>query len=452
VTFTWTDALVAALLGVPPGEADEYTTLGTDTRGLIPGALFVALEGERFDGHGFLAAARDAGALGAVVRTGTPPTAGLRHYEVADPRHALGALAAERRRAFPGPVIAITGQNGKTSTKEMVAAALGTRWRTHRTAANNNNMVGVPLTLLSVPDDSEAMVIEAGANAPGEIPRMREIIDPSIAVVTSAGAGHLEGFGTVATVIEEKLALTRDVPLAVVGVIPPVLADGARARGARRVITAGVSGAEVMPDAVDLLPDGRARLAVDGHRFTLAARGLHQAGNAMFAWAIARELDLDRAAVAAALETFTLPSGRGELLQSGRLTILNDGYNANPESFGATIVLARAMRAKRRLVFVAGTMRELGGASRELHRRVLRDLVALAPEVLALVGEFVAVRDEVTASFAGEVLAAPDADTLAPLLAATLRGDELVVLKASRGAALERVLPAILPRDITAEA
>jgi UDP-N-acetylmuramoyl-tripeptide--D-alanyl-D-alanine ligase len=360
---------------------------------------------------------------------------------------AWGDLARSRRRAITGPVIAITGQNGKTSTKEMVAAVLATRWRTHRTRANNNNLVGVPLTILEAPQGTEALVVESGANVPGEIARYREMIEPGIAIVTNAGAGHLAGFGTVAGVVHEKLALTRDVPLAIVGVIPPELADGARSRGARRVLTAGLGpAAEVHPELVSLEPDGRARVALDGQEFVTAARGVHQAGNAMFAWAVAREMGIDLSAAARALEQATLPSGRGELSQHGRLTILNDSYNANPESFQALIALVRAMAHGRRLVFVAGTMRELGDESATLHNRIAAELASLQPDVLALVGEFVPAFAPYRASFPGTVVGAPDADTLGPRLALELRGDELVVLKGSRGTTLERILPAILPR------
>lgn len=444
------DRFVRGALGLPGGDGTTYSGIVSDSRLLGPGALFVALAGERFDGHAFLHAAREAGATGAVVRRGTPPVEGLRWYEVDDTLRAWGDLAHARRQLMPGPVIAITGQNGKTSTKEMVAAVMATRWRLHRTRANNNNLVGVPLTILEAPTDTEALVLEAGANLPGEIARYREIIDPDIAIVTNAGAGHLEGFGSVEGVVREKLSLTRDVPRAIVGVRPATLAEGARARGAREVSTAGLADADLVPDRVELLPDGRPRVTVDGETFTLAARGRHQAGNAMFAWAVVRELGLDPAAAARALERFTLPGGRGELSQHEGLTVLNDGYNANPESFTAAIALAASMRGGRRLVFVAGTMKELGERSGELHRRVAGELAALAPDVLALVGDFVPAFAAHRRGFAGTLLEAGDATAMGPRLAAELRGDELVVLKGSRGAALERILPAILPRATTA--
>lgn len=446
MTSRFNDGFVRAALTLSGSTPREFPDVSTDTRRLVPGALFVALVGEHHDAHDHLTAARDAGAGAAVVRRGTPAVADFPLYEVDDTLRALGDLAAAHRRRIPGPVIAITGQNGKTSTKEMVAAVLGTRWVTHRTRENLNNLVGVPLTILGAPAETAALVVEAGANVPGEIARYREIIAPDVAMVTNAGSGHLEGFGSVEGVVREKLSLTRDVPLAVVGTTPITLADGAKARGARRVITAGLTDADVIPDRVDITADGRPRITIDREEFVLAARGRHQAGNAMFAWALVREYQLDARAAARALEAIGLPAGRGELTQFGGLTVLNDGYNANPESFTTAIALARDIAANRKLVFVAGTMRELGEASGPLHQQVARQLAELAPDVLALVGEFGPAFAAHRRGYPGVVLDAPDAETMGPLLAAVLRGDELVVLKGSRGTALERILPAILPR------
>lgn len=450
MTMAWTDAQVRDALGLPPSSAGvppRYDRVVTDTRTLQAGDLFVALVGERFDGHQFLEGARDVGALGAVVRAGTAPVSGLTLYEVPDTLYALGELAAARRRRFLGPVVAITGQNGKTSTKEMVAAVLGTRWRTHRTRANDNNLIGVPLTVLQAPAETEAMVVEAGANMPGEIPRYQEILRPDIALVTNAGAGHLEGFGSVAAVVREKLALTRDAPVAIVGVEPPELVVGARAL-AQRVLTAGLRGTDIHPSDVRVAADGCPDVTVEGRTFHLAARGRHQAGNAMFAWGVAKEYGLDLDQVAEALEHFALPGGRGELTQHGALTLLNDGYNANPHSFASAIALAQELRVGRRLVFVAGTMKELGPFSEALHAEVAAALRGLNPDLLAVVGEFVPAMAPYREAFAGRLLEATDAEAMGPMLAARLTGDELLVLKGSRGAALERILPAILSPTI----
>ncbi|MBA3343681.1 MAG: UDP-N-acetylmuramoyl-tripeptide--D-alanyl-D-alanine ligase [Gemmatimonadales bacterium] len=441
-----TEAEVRAALELEgPESSRSFSSISTDTRGVARGALFVALSGERFDGHDYLKAAADSGAAGAVVREGTPAVDGLILYPVPDTLSAFGRLARARRRRLAGPVVAITGTNGKTSTKEMLAAVLGTRYRTHATRANLNNLVGVPTTILEAPADTEALVVEAGANLPGEIARYREIIEPGIVVVTNAVAGHLEGFGSLAGVVDEKLSLTDGVELAVVGIEPAALAEGARRR-ARRVRTAALRGADLTPDQVELTADARARVGIGGTSFTLAARGLHQADNAVRVWAVVEALDLDREAAARALEGFTLPSGRGELIEAGGLTILNDCYNANPQSFRAAIATAAQLRGDRRLVFLAGTMRELGSATAALHAEVARALVQLEPDLLGAVGEFVPALAPYAARLGERLVTASDPLALGPLVAGRLRGDEVVVLKASRGVALERILPALMPR------
>lgn len=445
----WTRTFVADALGAFLPEGEPFTSVSTDTRTLEPGALFFALTGERFDGHDHLGDALARGAAAAVVRKGTPAMAGLLLVEVASPLEAYGALAHARRREIAGPVVAVTGTNGKTSTKEMLRAVLATRYQVHATHANLNNLVGVPFTILSAPEGTEALVVEAGANLPGEIARYREIIEPDITVITNAGAGHLEGFGSPEGVLNEKLELARDVALAIVGTDPPALADGAR-HLARRVLTAGINAAERKARDLTLDQQGRASFMAGDEAVQLPYPGRHLAANAMLAWAVAEELGLDLHASARALGSLTLPPGRTELTQVGLMTVLNDCYNANPQSFASAIASARAMREGRRLAFVAGTMRELGAASAQLHAEVADQLVALKPELLAAVGEFVAPLEARRASFSGELLTAADPLALGPLLASQLAGDELVVLKASRGVALERILPLLRDRALPA--
>jgi UDP-N-acetylmuramoyl-tripeptide--D-alanyl-D-alanine ligase len=448
VLSSWSEKWVREALQLPPVTGREplhFAGISTDSRTIGERSLFIALRGERFDGHDYLDAVARAGASGAVVRRGTAGPPNLPLFEVADPLHALGELAKARRRQIAGPVIAVTGTNGKTSTKEMLASVLAARYRTHATRANLNNLIGIPLTILQAPDDCEALIVEAGANVPGEIARYREIIEPSITVITNAVAGHLEGFGTLDGVIAEKLSLTLNVPLAIVGVDPPALAAGARER-ARQVRTAALANADVIPDQVTLDPMGYPIITLRGTTFTLAARGLHQADNAVRVWAVAEALELDPTGVAAALESFALPTGRGELLQEGALTILNDSYNANPHSFRATIATAAALRGNRRLVFVAGTMRELGSDSAALHQEIAEELVDLHPELLAAVGDFVPALEPYAGALRHRLVTAPDPLTLGPVLAQHLRGDELIVLKASRGVALERILPTLRAR------
>ncbi|MBA3658997.1 MAG: UDP-N-acetylmuramoyl-tripeptide--D-alanyl-D-alanine ligase [Gemmatimonadales bacterium] len=439
----WAERQVRVALELPMASSERvYTTISTDTRAIMPGALFVALEGERYDGHDHLVAAAAAGAAGAVVRVGTAAVGGLTLLQVPDTLRALGRLARARRRTLTGPVIAITGTNGKTSTKEMLAAVLRTRHATHATRANLNNLIGVPLTILEAPEGTEALVVEAGANLPGEVARYRGIIEPDITIVTNAVAGHLEGFGSREAVIEEKLALADGVALAIVGTDPAALPARARER-AKRVRTAALRDADLVPDHVTLEHDARPRISIGGVSFTLAARGLHQADNAIRVWAVVEALQLERSASARALEQFTIPGGRGELVSHGGLSVLNDCYNANPQSFRSVIATATAIRGDRRLVFVAGTMRELGPESAALHRKIAEALVALEPAILAAVGEFVHALEPWRAQLGDRLITAADPLALGPLLRARLAGNELVVLKASRGVALERILPAL---------
>lgn len=441
----WSSELVARALEVSVPEPAEFTAVSTDTRTLSEGALFVAIAGERFDAHEFLRDARRRGARGAVVRRGTPPVDGLVLFPVADPRAALGRLARTRRRVVEGPVVAVTGTNGKTAAKEMLAVVLGTRWQVHATRGNLNNLVGVPLTLLAAPEATEALVVEAGASERGEIARLREIIEPGVGVVTNVSAAHTEGFGSVEGVLEEKLALLDGVALAVVGTDPPDLA--ARARDcAARVLTAGTAeSADVRPDTWSLESSGHATLAFRGHGIRLPVVGRHQVENAVIALAVAEALGVDPAAAAAALADVRLPPGRCEVVQHGGWTILNDTYNANPASVEAALATADAMRGDRPLVVVLGSMLELGEQSADQHARVAEAVVARAPALVGALGEFVPAFERHAARLGDRLITAPDPDTLGARLAARLAGGEFMLVKASRGVRLERAIAHLVP-------
>jgi UDP-N-acetylmuramoyl-tripeptide--D-alanyl-D-alanine ligase len=439
----WTSAEVAQALGVPaPGDL-TFAAISTDTRHLTPDTLFVALKGERFDAHDFLADAQTRGATAAVVRRGTPPVDHMAFFEVNDTLEALGLLARARRRQLPAgsPVVAITGSSGKTSTKEMIRAALATRWRVHATSGNLNNLVGVPLTILAAPEDTEALVVEAGASVLGEIARLRRIIEPTIAVVTNVGYAHVEGFGSLEGVMREKLALAEGVPVAVVGTDPPALAVEARRR--TRTIVAGSDPAtDVHPDRADLDDAGQPRISWAGHEVTVPVTGFHQIENAAIALAVAREAGADPPRALAALAEVRLPPGRGGVLTVRGLTVIDDTYNANPASLHWAVRFAQWLAARRRrpLAVVVGSMLELGPQSGRLHAAAAREIVAARPALIAAVGEFVPAFAELAGGFEGRLVSAPDAEALGPRLREALQGNEIVLLKASRGAALERVL------------
>jgi UDP-N-acetylmuramoyl-tripeptide--D-alanyl-D-alanine ligase len=444
VTF-WTAARIGEALGAAVPAGLTCARVVTDTRALAPGDLFVALKGERFDAHEFLEAAQAGGAVAAVVRRGTPPVLGLPLVPVADTLWALGRLARRRRDAVPGPVVAITGTNGKTSTKELVARALGERWRVHATRGNLNNEVGVPLTILSAPDEAEALVVEAGASVPGELARLREIIAPTAAIVTNVSAGHLQGFGGTDGVLAEKVSLLTGVALAVVGAEPPVLAERAR-RAAARVIGAGVSpAADVRPDAWSLDSAGRGLLTFRGVAMRLSLAGRHQVDNAMLALALAELLGLDLTRVGRALATVTLPAGRWEVHDGGGRTVIHDAYNANPASLGAALETVAAIRGGRPLVVAVGSMLELGDATAAEHARLAEAIVRLDPALVGAVGEFVPALERHRATLGARLVTATDADALGRTLAPRLPAHALVLLKGSRGMRLERALPYLLP-------
>ena len=441
----WSSDRIAGILGTRVPADRRFSGVGTDTRTIAEGDLFVALVGERFDGHAFLAEAAARGARGAVVRDGTPVPEELAAFPVPDTLAALGARARARRREIGGPVVAVTGTNGKTATKEMLARVVGCRWSVHATRGNLNNLVGVPLTILGAPATTEALVVEAGASVPGEIARLRAIIEPTVGVITNVSAGHLEGFGSREGVLAEKLSLLDAVPLAVVGVTPPELGGRAR-RAARRVLVAGTADyADVRPTAWELDGSGRASLVLGDVHVRLPLVGRHQVENATVALAVARGLEVPLTEAAAALDGISLPPGRCEVLRWGDLTVLHDAYNANPGSIAASLATARAMSGDRPLVVALGSMLELGPESPALHVDVAQRVMQEDPALIAVTGLFVEAFSRLAGELGDRLIMADDAATLGERLAARLHGDEFVLLKASRGVRLERAIPFLLP-------
>ncbi|MEX2156063.1 MAG: UDP-N-acetylmuramoyl-tripeptide--D-alanyl-D-alanine ligase [Gemmatimonadales bacterium] len=442
---TWTSAEVGEALGVPPPAHLTFDGVSTDTRHLTPASLFVALKGERFDAHDFLSQAQAQGATAAVVRRGTPSVDGLPFFEVDDTLTALGLLARARRRLLPNgsPVVAITGSTGKTSTKEMIRAALASRYRVHATEGNRNNLVGVPLTILDAPDDTEALVVEAGASIPGEIAKLREIIEPTIAVITNIGYAHVEGFGSLEGVMAEKLSLLDGVPVAVIGSGPDALWPEARRR--TQVIPAALPGKIKDDTLLDrfLDKDGHPRLPLDsGETVTLPVLGLHQMQNAHIALAVAQRVGVEHDAAVRALAHVRLPGGRGDTRAVGGLLVIDDAYNSNPASLRQAVQTAAwlARRQRRPLVIVVGTMLELGPESARLHAEAAREIAQRKPALVAAVGTFARTFESQREALGGRLITAADADALGPKLKSALRGNEIILLKASRGVALERVL------------
>jgi UDP-N-acetylmuramoyl-tripeptide--D-alanyl-D-alanine ligase len=384
--------------------------------------------------------ARDNGAAALVVSNPAAAAGlGLPTYVVHDTLIALGQLATAWRRAWGGSVIAVAGSNGKTSTKDMLRAALSSTLTVHATAGNFNNLVGVPLTLLAIPPQAQLAVVEVGTNAPGEIATLRAIAQPEMAVLTSIGEEHLEGLGDLAGVLREECEVFYDVQLAVVPAEYPDAVAFARTRAAQ-VVTTGVMEGDLVPSAWGLAADGTGWLTVDGITVQLSLRGAHQVANATLVLAVARAcgVALERAAVG--LRNMPVPNMRGAWDELGSASLLNDAYNANPASMRAALALLDSVGDGRQRVAVLGSMRELGPHAHAQHVAVARVALAGKADMIAAVGDFAAAFAEIAPDDA-RVIRSPEFDALWPQLMPRLNRDAVILLKASRGAKMERLVP-----------
>ena len=443
----WTMGRVAQALAscaaapLPAGER-EFAAVSTDTRTIAAGTLFVALRGDRFDAHDFLHDAVAAGASALVVSDAARAAGtGVPVYVVRDTREAYGALAAYRRHAWGRPVIAIGGSNGKTSTKAMLAAMLAGAYDVHATVGNLNNEIGVPLTLLGIPDDCEVAVIEAGTNSPGEIARLRAIISPDVAVITSIGEEHLEGFGDVAGVLKEELALTVGVPVVVTPAAHPEVAAGVSGAG-QQVVVAGLDEGHMQPLRWRLEPDGTGTLTFEDGDLHIPLRGAHNLRNAMLAVTVARGFGVTLEQMQFGLARMAQPSMRAAVEVVGTALLVNDAYNANPPSMRAALDLLEAVGQGRPLVAVLGTMRELGPTAAALHDDIARDAVRRNLALIAGIGELGDALRRV-APDDPRILTAADAPLAEAELLARAPRTAAILLKGSRGVRLERLVPPI---------
>jgi UDP-N-acetylmuramoyl-tripeptide--D-alanyl-D-alanine ligase len=436
------DALRDECVGAIPRDDRPVARITTDTRRISPGDCFVALIGEKFDAHDFLHEAIERGAA-AVVASLPGRTAGLGVpvFLVRDTLVALGALARYRRRAWSGIVVGVGGSNGKTTTKELIRAALGACLGVHATTGNLNNLIGVPLTLLAMPDDADVAVIEMGMNVPGEMARLRGIVEPTVAVMTSVSEEHLEGLGSLEGVMREESELFGGAEVAIVPASQPEVADAARGRAAR-VLSAGLDAGDFRATRWSSGTDGVGEIEIEGVTIRPPARGAHNLRNAMLALAVARELGLSMADAGRGLERATFPSMRMEMAPIGKggATLINDAYNASPASMRAAIDVLAESGAGRQRVAVLGSMRELGLHAPRLHEEVARAALASPVEIVAGMGE-IGEALRTVGSADPRVVVAEDVEELWRALEPRLARDAVILLKASRGVKLERLVP-----------
>lgn len=436
---------IARLLDAEWRGADvQVVTVATDTRKLPAGSLFVALRGERFDAHDFMEQARDAGAAAALVdRAGEWP---LPYVLVNDTRQALGRLAAALRARLTVKVIGVTGSNGKTTVKEMTASILRRVGPTLFTEGNLNNDIGVPLTLFRISEQDAYAVVEMGANHLGEIDYLARIAQPDVGVVTNAGSAHLEGFGSKQGIARGKGELFQALPVSATAVIN---ADDAYADLWRQL----ADNRRVIDFAIDK-PAAVSAHGIDGSRFllrtpagetavSLPLPGRHNIMNALAAAAAATALDLPLPTIAAGLAATPVVKGRlnrRDALQGA--IVLDDTYNANPNSLRAGLDVLAAERGERWLVL--GDMAELGPDAEELHAQAGEWALARGVYRLFTVGRLAAAASK---RFGGHGEHFTNKTALISRLADELRPGVTVLIKGSRSSGMEQVVEALLVTD-----
>ncbi len=447
--MTLTLRQLLAAWGTPQGGSFEPDALlgrvCTDSRQLQAGDFFVPLVGERFDGHHFLAQLPEHKVQAAVVsRSWTEPLpSGLLHWRVDDTLLAYQQLALLHRRALAKPLVAVTGSAGKTTTRELIRAALAPLGAIQASEGNNNNDVGVPLTVLGASAADAALVIEMGMRGPGEIERLSRCTEPDLAVITNIGTAHIGRLGSREAIAAAKCEITAGLHPKGTVVIPagdPLLESALAAVWSGRVLRVRLADdPEVESDLVgDVNSD---QLLIGADRLPLQLEGRHNARNLLLAVAVADQLGVSRKALQAM--QVTVPGGRNRRLQQGGLTLLDETYNASPEAVLAALELLAAQPGRR--FAVLGTMLELGERSLELHQEVAARAVQLGLDGLVLVdgGAEGKAMAEVAAPLPHLQLVSHPEDAAAPL-AAWLNSGDVLLLKASRGVALERLIP-LLP-------
>lgn len=446
-------AVGGRLIGPPAAAQQTVGRVCINSRHVEADDLFVAIKGAKFDGHSFLDDVLAAGAAAAIVSQPREPrqTPGGRPVGfilVRDTHAALGRLAAWYRHRLPATIVAVTGSNGKTTTKTMIDHMLSNRLRVVSSPKSYNNDIGVPLTLLSADSSHDVVVCEVGSNAPGEIAALGRIIEPDIAVIVSVSETHLEKLRSLEGVAAEKASLLGSLVTGGVGIINNDREQlvAAAKHYKKKLITFGTKDADLLLGDLESAADGLAFTVNGADRVKLPVLGMHNAMNALAAIAVGRRLGLSVAEAAARLADFASPPMRLERIRVGGIWFINDAYNANPTSMAAGLgVLSELAHRRGRKVFICGDMLELGSQSESFHYQLGQRIAGSGIDRLLAVGRFApvvaqgAMQGGMDAACVGQF---PSTDALLERVNGLLADGDLVLLKGSRGMALERVIGA----------
>ncbi len=428
--------------------AVTVTHVSTDSRSVQPGELFVAIRGENFDGHRFVEQVAQRGAVGAVVEQGWEGTVpkNFALLRVADTLVGYQQIAAGYRRCLTLKVIAITGSNGKTSTKDFVAAALGGRFRVTKTEGNFNNHIGLPRTMLEATAEDEIAVWELGMSHPGEIAALAALATPDVGIITNIGVAHIEFMGSREAIAQEKGALAEAIDAAgtmILNADDPF--SGAIAQRTKaKIILAGVKGGAVRAEDVTQSASGSEFTILEGAhrcRAQLPVPGLHMVQNALLAVAAGRLFGLSTEECAAGLASAPLTKARLQLRDIGGVQFLDDSYNANPESMKAALRTLMELDSASRRIAVLGAMSELGSETERGHAEVGTCAADLGIDHLIAIGDMGATIAR-AAERAGlkNTTAVADPYQAAEVLADIVTPGDVVLVKGSRSARTERVL------------
>ncbi len=439
------EMLEAQVVGKARGS--KAVSLCTDSRALKKGQVFWALKGEKFDGHQFANQAFKSGGYAAVVdeswMQGNAIPVNV-YVPVKDTNQALLDLARAYAAKFRIPKVAVTGSNGKTTTKDMISRVLAMVGPTLSTQGNFNNQVGVPLTLFELKSRHRFAVIEMGTNHPGEIAPLSICARPNIAVVTNIGYSHLEHFGSKEKIRDEKLTITAGFDpkgTLILNVDDPLLAK-VKANSRQKLLTFGIDRGQIRPADLAFNDDGCASFRIGRTRFQLQVPGRHNVYNALAAIAVGVQLRIPKGDIASALKSFTASKNRMQLKKLAGITVLDDCYNANPSSMRSALTTLGGMRGAGRRVAVLGDMLELGPEGVSLHAEMGQYLVEMGVDELFTFGQL---SRHINAGAREKGLPRQrahhfsDFDLMAEELLRHLAPGDALLVKASRGMKLERV-------------
>ncbi|HIA95121.1 MAG TPA: UDP-N-acetylmuramoyl-tripeptide--D-alanyl-D-alanine ligase [Candidatus Marinimicrobia bacterium] len=412
----------------------------TDSREIQENDLYIALKGERVDGHSFLGSVEKSGASVALVSQ-INEDLDFQQIEGDDPLSMIGNIANAWRNQFDIHVIGITGSNGKTSTKDLLVHVLQSSYKVHATQGNFNTTIGLPLTLLQLDDEHSVSVLEMGASVPGEIKALSQIAEPTHGIITNIAPAHLEGFGSIETITEEKSALFRALEN---GISFVNLADdkvaGLEISGEK--VTFGLTPDCDFPADIHQEEDGSLTLILDAHDIPTGSQNLSFIKNSIAVSAIAVTLGVEWDNVIERIQSFTPPSGRCQVKQFDDITVIDDTYNANLISSLAALDYLKAFSGNGRRIFVFGDMFELGPTSHEQHRKVGKKCTELGLDGVFTLGENTIHTDSALNSGIDHKHF-DSHDELIHSLKDLIHSGDKILFKGSRGMTMEKVIQGV---------